>query len=116
MDSDEERDSVMAAIARAFPRPLTENHVFALQAKAKNVRIKECIRDASGGTRGGNLFAVAPRGPSGPSQAARQALANREVNVSRPAGVDMDIERRLSAQQMMQQHARAVSMEQAVAS
>ena len=63
VDSDEEKDAVMAAIARQRPVPL-EQHVFVPTAKKyKHVRMKEMLGNALGsrGSGGGVLFGSANR-------------------------------------------------------
>lgn len=58
VDSDEEKDAVMAAIARVRPMPL-DQHVFVPTArKYKHIRMKEMLGNALGsrGSGGGGLF------------------------------------------------------------
>ena len=58
VDSDEEKDAVMAAIARVRPTPL-DQHVFVPTArKYKHIRMKEMLGNALGlrGSGGGGLF------------------------------------------------------------
>lgn len=58
VDSDEEKDAVMAAIARAKPMPL-DQHVFVPTTKKyKHIRMKEMLGNALGsrGSGGGGLF------------------------------------------------------------
>lgn len=58
VDSDEEKDTVMAAIARVRPMPL-DQHVFVPTAmKYKHIRMKEMLGNALGsrGSGGGGLF------------------------------------------------------------
>ncbi len=56
VDSDEEKDAVMAAIARVRPIPL-DQHVFVPTArKYKHVRMKEMLGNALGSRGGGGLF------------------------------------------------------------
>ncbi|KAJ5934514.1 hypothetical protein N7466_004061 [Penicillium verhagenii] len=57
VDSDEERDTVMAAIARSNPRPLAEHTLITSSTKYRYVRIKEQMLHAMGG-RGGGLFST----------------------------------------------------------
>ena len=53
VDSDEEKDAVMAAIARSRPQPL-EQHIFVSTAsKYKHIRMKEMLANALGGRSGG---------------------------------------------------------------
>ncbi|MCJ1453015.1 hypothetical protein MMC28_003360 [Mycoblastus sanguinarius] len=64
VDSDEEKEAVMAAIARSRPRPL-EQHVFVPTArKYRHVRMKEMLGNALGvrGGGGGGLFGGAGAG------------------------------------------------------
>lgn len=67
VDSDEEKDTVMAAIARSRPRPC-DQHIFVnTRQKYQYVRMKEMLGTALGG-RGapGGLFATAPAAAPGP--------------------------------------------------
>ena len=55
IDSDEEKDLVMAAIARSRPRPI-EQHVFVpIRQRYNYLRVKEMLSNALGGGRG-NVF------------------------------------------------------------
>ncbi|KAJ5123535.1 hypothetical protein N7448_009632 [Penicillium atrosanguineum] len=58
VDSDEERDSVMAAIARSKPKPLAEHTLINSKSKYRYVRIKEQMLHAIGGRGGGGLFST----------------------------------------------------------
>lgn len=58
MDSDEEKDAIMAAVARSHPRPV-EQHIFIdTRRKYQYVRMKEMLSNALGGSRGGGLFST----------------------------------------------------------
>ncbi|KAJ5441241.1 Thiolase-like subgroup [Penicillium cf. griseofulvum] len=56
IDSDEERDSVMAAIARSAPQPLVRHPIITTKSKYRYVRIKEQMSHAMGVRNGGGLF------------------------------------------------------------
>ncbi|EAW13829.1 deubiquitination module subunit SGF73 [Aspergillus clavatus NRRL 1] len=56
VDSDEEKDAVMAAILRSRPEPLVTHPLISTKKKYKYVRIKEMLSHALGGARGGGLF------------------------------------------------------------
>lgn len=58
VDSDEERDAVMAAIARSTPRPLDRHNLISTKTKYRYVRIKEQMLHAIGGRGGGSLFST----------------------------------------------------------
>ncbi|KAJ5670134.1 uncharacterized protein N7477_005497 [Penicillium maclennaniae] len=58
VDSDEERDSVMAAIARSRPQPLAKHTLISSKTKYRYVRIKEQMLHAIGGRGGGGLFST----------------------------------------------------------
>ncbi|KAJ5101526.1 Thiolase-like [Penicillium alfredii] len=58
VDSDEERDTVMAAIARSAPQPLVEHPLITSKSKYRYVRIKEQMLHAMGGRGGGGLFST----------------------------------------------------------
>lgn len=64
VDSDEERDSVMAAIARSAPKPLAEHTLITSKTKYRYVRIKEQMQHAIGGRGGGSLFSTDDSQPS----------------------------------------------------
>lgn len=58
VDSDEERDTVMAAIARSAPKPLAEHTLISTKSKYRIVRIKEQMLHAIGGRGGAGLFST----------------------------------------------------------
>ena len=59
VDSEEERDAVMAAITRAQPQPLATKTLILPRTKYQYVRMKEMLHNALGGSRGSGLFASA---------------------------------------------------------
>lgn len=61
IDSDEEKDLVMAAIARSSPRPLYQRIPMPLKKKYQMVRMKEMMGNALGGRGGLGLFKTTPR-------------------------------------------------------
>ncbi|KAL8841460.1 MAG: hypothetical protein Q9170_000923 [Blastenia crenularia] len=78
VDSDEEKDAVMAAIARSRPQPLAQHVHISLRRKYQRIRVKEALANALAGNRGGNLFAIRPlqeTAASGPGQMAIAAVA-----------------------------------------
>ena len=85
VDSDEERDSVMTAIARSLarPQPLYVEPDMPLRRKYQLVRMKEMLRNAINGNRSGNMFAV-PRDlpPTGPETFAVPASASSAMPTS----------------------------------
>ncbi len=58
IDSDEEKDAVMAAIARSNPQPLSQHIMVPRRRKYQYLRMKEMLHNALGGSRGQGLFAV----------------------------------------------------------
>ena len=56
IDSDEEKDAVMAAVARSWPRPVAQHVFLPVRKKYEYVRMKEMLSQALGGARGGGLF------------------------------------------------------------
>jgi hypothetical protein len=60
VDSDEERDAVMAAISRGLtrPQPLATHTLFPTRRKYQLVRMKEMLSNALNGNRSGGLFSV----------------------------------------------------------
>ncbi|KAI9716291.1 MAG: hypothetical protein M1828_000387 [Chrysothrix sp. TS-e1954] len=61
VDSDEETEKVMVGIRRAAPRPLAERVPVSVGGRYGVVRVKEVLREAMGGSRGGGLFSLGPR-------------------------------------------------------
>lgn len=59
MDSDEEKEAVMAAITRSHPQPLVTHTLIPTRKKYQYVRMKEMLSHVLGGARGGGLFATA---------------------------------------------------------
>lgn len=59
IDSDEEKDAVMAAVARSRPLPAAQHIFVPLRKKYAYVRMKEMLSNALGGRSGGNIFGVA---------------------------------------------------------
>ena len=57
IDSDEEKDAVMAAVARSWPRPVAQHVFLPVRKKYEYIRMKEMLSQALGGARGGGLFA-----------------------------------------------------------
>lgn len=57
VDSDEEKDLVMAGIARSNPRPLVTHSFMTTKTKYRFVRLRDQLSHASGG-RKGNLFST----------------------------------------------------------
>lgn len=53
VDSDEEKDLVMAAIARSRPRPLDQHISIPLRRRYAYLRVKDMLSTALGGGRGG---------------------------------------------------------------
>lgn len=60
VDSDEERDAVMAAISRSHPTPLAVHTLMPTRKKYHYVRMKEMLSNVLGGARGGGLFSTGP--------------------------------------------------------
>ncbi|OCK82954.1 SCA7-domain-containing protein, partial [Lepidopterella palustris CBS 459.81] len=57
IDSDEERDTIMSAIARARPRPLATRTFISTRSKYQYVRMKDMLHAALGGSaRAGGIF------------------------------------------------------------
>jgi hypothetical protein len=58
VDSDEEKELIMAAIARSRPQPLVTKPLISTRSKYQYIRMKEVLRNALGGARGSGLFAT----------------------------------------------------------
>jgi SAGA-associated factor 73 len=94
VDSDEERDSVMSAIARSLakPQPLYQHTIVDTRRRYQLVRMKEMLSNALNGNRSGNMFAVPAENKSAyPASATDAAFAIPQVPVASPAltGVGM---------------------------
>ena len=72
IDSEEERDAVMAAITRAQPQPVTTETFIFTRSRYQYVRMKEMLHNALGGSRGSGLFATARITTDQPSQPSQQ--------------------------------------------
>ena len=59
IDSDEEKDLVLAAVARSRPAPIYQPQIVPLKKKYQLVRLKEMLGNALGGGSGGGLFGLA---------------------------------------------------------
>ncbi|CRG90571.1 SAGA-associated factor 73 [Talaromyces islandicus] len=65
VDSDEERDAVMAAISRSRPTPLATHTLVPTRKKYHYVRMKEMLSNVLGSARGGGIFSTSqPNGDS----------------------------------------------------
>ncbi|KAI9675339.1 MAG: hypothetical protein M1817_001243 [Caeruleum heppii] len=62
IDSDEEKDLLMAAIARSRPQPLERTVFVETRKKYQYVRMKQMLVNALGGRSGGGLFSVGDGG------------------------------------------------------
>ncbi|KAI9780063.1 MAG: hypothetical protein M1839_007045 [Geoglossum umbratile] len=65
VDSDEEKESIMAAISRSRPQPLEQRILVPTRRKYQYVRMKEMLSNALGGTRGGGFFSGGDMGVGG---------------------------------------------------
>jgi SAGA-associated factor 73 len=65
VDSDEERDAIMAAIAKSRPRPLATRTFISTKSKYQFIRMKDMLHNALGGARGAGLFSTAGPGDGG---------------------------------------------------
>ncbi|KAL9031997.1 MAG: hypothetical protein Q9196_000010 [Gyalolechia fulgens] len=79
VDSDEEKDAVMAAIARSRPQPLAQHVPISLRRKHQRIRVKDALANALAGNRGGNLFAIRP-----PPEAASAGLSQMAMAAAAP--------------------------------
>lgn len=79
VDSDEERDAIMAAVARSCPQPLEKSIMVPTQRKYQYVRMKEILSNALAGSRGQGLFAVGDSGARGSVSAATDTEATGEL-------------------------------------
>jgi SAGA-associated factor 73 len=77
VDSDEERDAIMAAIAKSRPRPLATRTFISTKSKYQYIRMKDMLHNALGGARGAGLFSTAGPGDGGGAGAGSGAGAGR---------------------------------------
>ena len=77
VDSDEERDAIMAAIAKSRPRPLATRTFISTKSKYQFIRMKDMLHNALGGARGAGLFSTAGPGDGGGASAGSGAGGGR---------------------------------------
>lgn len=82
IDSDEEREAVMAAVHRARPQPLFTRQLTSTRSKYQYVRLKEMLQNALSGSQGARLFAVSAQN-SDPGQ---RGFGNSGDNYANRAG------------------------------
>ncbi|KAK8430312.1 SCA7, zinc-binding domain-containing protein [Phyllosticta citricarpa] len=75
IDSDEEKDAIMAAIVRSRPAPLVTRPLIATRSKYQNVRIKEMLQQSMGGRNGSGLFSTGAPPPPPSTSASSSANA-----------------------------------------
>lgn len=73
IDSDEEKDAIMAAIARSRPAPLVTRPLISTRSKHQNVRMKEILQQSMGGRNGSGLFSTGAPPPSSSAMASPDA-------------------------------------------
>ncbi|KAL2001384.1 hypothetical protein VTN02DRAFT_1832 [Thermoascus thermophilus] len=78
VDSDEEKEAVMAAIARSRPQPLVTHTLMPTRKKYQYVRMKEMLSHVLGGSRGGGLFSTGDA--SGAQAAGRNLFQSSSVD------------------------------------
>ncbi|KAL8731454.1 MAG: hypothetical protein Q9166_003429 [cf. Caloplaca sp. 2 TL-2023] len=94
VDSDEEKDAVMAGLARWRPQPLAQHVFVSRRSKYDRIRVKEALAQALAGQRGSNIFAVRPPEPTAtaPSQTvAAVAGSNPETMDTNPTPMDLSM-------------------------
>ncbi|KAK8214568.1 SCA7, zinc-binding domain-containing protein [Phyllosticta capitalensis] len=82
IDSDEEKDAIMAAIARSRPAPLVTRPLISTRSKYQTVRIKEMLQQSMGGRNGSGLFST---GAPPPSSAMASPDAHNTSNTNIPS-------------------------------
>ncbi|TPR08460.1 hypothetical protein CAN33_004295 [Aspergillus niger] len=88
VDSDEEKDTVMAAISRSHPYPMVTHTLISTKKKYQYVRIKEMLSHALGGSRGGGLFSTGDTLSSPFPDGGSLFTPVEEVSVPEPMAVD----------------------------
>jgi SAGA-associated factor 73 len=81
VDSDEEKEAVMAAIARSLarPQPAVTRELYPTRRKYPQIRLKEMLSNAMSSNRnGGSIFAVPP-------ESARSAIPQSAINETFPS-------------------------------
>ncbi|KAL8763364.1 MAG: hypothetical protein Q9184_000835 [Pyrenodesmia sp. 2 TL-2023] len=82
VDSDEEKDAVMAGLARWRPQPMAQHVHVSLRRKHQRIRVKEALAQAMAGNRGGNLFATHPPEAQTASGTSQMAIAPAAVGIN----------------------------------
>ena len=62
VDSDEEKEAIMAALARHRPRPMVTFTPVSQRSKYQYIRMKDMLRSALGTPQGGSMFSMTPGG------------------------------------------------------
>ncbi|KAI9832647.1 MAG: hypothetical protein M1819_004232 [Sarea resinae] len=88
VDSDEEKDAVMAAISRSRPQPLEQRILISTRRKYQYVRMKEMLSSALGGSRGGGLFSTGDAGGRAPLPGEDMGAGNGFSSVLGNGGAD----------------------------
>lgn len=73
VDSDEEKEAIMAALARHRPRPLATFTPVSQRSKYQYIRMKDMLRSALGTPLGGSIFSNMP--PGGDNMGTGRSLA-----------------------------------------
>ncbi|KAL8802054.1 MAG: hypothetical protein Q9182_004067 [Xanthomendoza sp. 2 TL-2023] len=90
VDSDEEKEAVMAGLARWRPQPLAQHVFVGRRTKYNRIRVKEALAQALAGQRGSNMFAVRPPDVA-PCQIAARTGSNTEAAEISSTPVDLSI-------------------------
>ncbi|KAL8819808.1 MAG: hypothetical protein Q9223_001845 [Gallowayella weberi] len=90
VDSDEEKEAVMAGLARWRPQPLAQHVFVGRRTKYNRIRVKEALAQALAGQRGSNMFAVRPPDVA-PSQMVARTGSNTEAAEVSSTPLDLSI-------------------------
>lgn len=85
IDSDEEKDAVMAGLARSLPQPLVTHTLVPMRRKYHLTRVKEMLSQAFPGTRGG-LFSSNDGGRGNLFQSDSNDVASSDASVTEATG------------------------------
>ena len=109
VDSDEEKDAIMAAIVRSRPQPLEQRIFVPTRRKYQYIRMKGLISGALGGSRGGGLFSTG-------DSAARGFFSGGDMGVTGAYSSSPILNSSSDAAGSADSHTRRVSMIQQAAS
>ncbi|KAF2836714.1 SCA7-domain-containing protein [Patellaria atrata CBS 101060] len=91
VDSEEEKELVMAAISRARPQPLATRSYISTRSRYQYIRMKDMLHNALGGSRGAGLFATGPQEPGHGNRGLSLGVFGSGLGSGHPSGLDTSV-------------------------